>query len=59
MVRDDRYKVIVRDQGKGDCELYDEAADPREMVNQFANPQFVSVRERLGGELAAWRSGRS
>lgn len=55
MARDARYKLVLRDQGKGPNELYDLRADPREKVNQYDNPQFVVTRDRLAGELARWR----
>jgi len=58
MARDDRYKLILRDQGKGANELYDEATDAVEKDNQYDNPQYVSVKDRLTAALAAWR-GRS
>jgi arylsulfatase A-like enzyme len=58
MARDDRYKLILRDQGKGASELYDETMDAAEKENQYANPQYVNVRDRLTAALAAWR-GRS
>jgi arylsulfatase A-like enzyme len=55
MARDDRYKLILRKQGKGASELYDETADPKEQTNQVDNPKFVIMRERLTGQLKAWR----
>jgi arylsulfatase A-like enzyme len=55
MARDSRYKVVVRDGGDGPGELYDLRTDPREKTNQYDNPQFVTVRERLRKELDAWR----
>lgn len=55
MVRDKRYKLVLRDEGKSPGELYDLASDPREKVNQYTNPQFSTVRDRLTQELAAWR----
>jgi hypothetical protein len=55
MARDNRYKLVLRDEGKGPAELYDLVADRHEKTNQYANPQFVSVRDRLAAELAAWR----
>jgi arylsulfatase A-like enzyme len=54
MAREDRYKLIERDGGKGAGELYDLAVDPGEKANQYANPQFVTVRTTLSGELARW-----
>jgi arylsulfatase A-like enzyme len=59
MARDDRYKLILRAQGKGPNELYDEAADPQERVNQVDNLAFSSVRQRLAGEINAWRGRKS
>ena len=32
MARNDRYKLIVRNEGKGPGELYDDKVDPRERV---------------------------
>ncbi len=58
MARDDRYKLILRNQGKGANELYDETADPKEQTNQVDNPKFVGMRDRLTGQLAAWRGGQ-
>jgi arylsulfatase A-like enzyme len=55
MARDNRYKLVLRDEGKGPCELYDLVVDPREKANQYENPQFVSVRDRLAAALAVWR----
>jgi arylsulfatase A-like enzyme len=55
MVRDARFKLVLRNDGKGPNELYDLRADPREKVNQYANDGFLTVRERLAQELAAWR----
>ncbi|HWQ55135.1 MAG TPA: sulfatase-like hydrolase/transferase [Bryobacteraceae bacterium] len=55
MVRDFRYKVVVRNDGKGPNELYDLRTDPNERTNQYDNQQFVSTRDRLNAELAAWR----
>lgn len=54
MVRDARYKAVIRNGGKGPNELYDLRSDPREAVNQYNNPQFLNVRDRLRRELDAW-----
>jgi arylsulfatase A-like enzyme len=56
MARDARYKLVLRNDGKGPNELYDLRADAREKVNQYDNPAFVNTRERLTKELAAWRA---
>lgn len=55
MARDSRYKVVVRDGGKGPNEMYDLIADPREKTNLWDNAQYVSVRETLVKELGQWR----
>jgi arylsulfatase A-like enzyme len=55
MARDARYKLVLRNGGQGPNELYDVRDDPRERVNQFDNAEFVTVRERLAGELEGWR----
>jgi arylsulfatase A-like enzyme len=55
MARTGRYKLVLRDEGKGLNELYDLAADPGERFNQADNPQFVSVKTTLSGELAQWK----
>jgi arylsulfatase A-like enzyme len=55
MAREERYKVVLRNQGKGPNELFDLSKDPRERVNQYDNGAYVTVRDRLGGELAKWK----
>jgi hypothetical protein len=50
--------LILRNQGKGPNELYDETADPKEQVSQADNPKFVGMRERLTGQLTTWRGGQ-
>jgi arylsulfatase A-like enzyme len=59
MARDNRYKLVLRNEGKGPNEFYDLTADPREKANQYDNPQFVTVRDRLAKELADWRKRTS
>ena len=59
MARDKRYKLVERDQGKGPGELYDLPVDPRERVNQYENPQFVTVRASLAATLANWKQSYS
>jgi len=55
MARDTRYKLVLRSEGKGPNELFDLRADPREKVNQYGNPGFLNVRDRLARALAEWR----
>ncbi len=59
MAREARYKIVLRNEGKGPNELYDTREDPREKVNQYENPAFVTVRDRLTRELEAWRKRSS
>jgi arylsulfatase A-like enzyme len=53
MARGERYKLILRDGGKG--ELYDLQADPGEKSNQFDNQQFTTVKGNLATALQGWR----
>ena len=55
MARNSRYKLVLRDQGKGPSELYDLAVDPRERVNRFDNPGHLSIREQLTHQLAMFK----
>ena len=55
MARIERYKLVLRDGGKGPSELYDLIADPFERENQYSNPQFLTVRTTLSQSLAAWK----
>ncbi len=54
MARDSRYKLVLRNGGEGPNELYDERTDPREHTNQYDNPGFITVRDRLTRELEQW-----
>jgi arylsulfatase A-like enzyme len=55
MARQERYKLVVRDRGKGPNELYDLSVDPRERVNQYENQRYVTVRTSLEAELSKWK----
>ena len=54
MVRDNRYKLVLRSDGQGPGVLFDEIGDPREKVNQYDNPRFVTTRDDLSRALTAW-----
>mgnify|MGYP005811587921 CR=1 FL=1 len=56
MARDSRYKLVLRNEGKGPNELYDLESDPRERKNQYDNGAYTATRQRLEKELAAWRA---
>ena len=51
MVRDSRYKLVLRNQGQGPNELFDLTVDPRERLNRFDNPGFLSIREQLTRQM--------
>jgi arylsulfatase A-like enzyme len=55
MARSDRYKVVVRNDGKGPGEIYDDKVDPMERVNQYDNPQFLTVKTSHSADLAKWK----
>jgi arylsulfatase A-like enzyme len=55
MARVERYKLVMRDQGKGPGELYDMVADPGEKANQYENPQFMTIRTPMADHLATWK----
>jgi len=55
MVRDNYYKLVLRNEGQGPNELYDVRKDPRERVNQYENAGFVTVRDGLAKQSVAWR----
>jgi choline-sulfatase len=52
MVRDATHKLIYR--GRDACELYDMAADPRELVNLYGRPDAADVQARLERNLLDW-----
>jgi arylsulfatase A-like enzyme len=55
MARDTRFKLILRNDGKGPNELFDLSTDVHEKTNRYDDTRFVTVRDRLAKELAAWR----
>jgi arylsulfatase A-like enzyme len=58
MARDKRYKLVLR-VPPAPGELYDLSVDPRERVNQYENPQFLTVRTSLAADLARWKQAYS
>jgi arylsulfatase A-like enzyme len=54
MVRDSRYKLVLRNERKGPNELFELSRDARERVNQFNNPAFLSIRDQLAAQLGTW-----
>jgi len=55
MLRDARFKLVLRDNGGGPGELYDWRADPLEHVNQYDNAAFITTRAAMTKQLRAWR----
>jgi arylsulfatase A-like enzyme len=54
MSREDRYKLVSRNYGKGPNELYDLVVDPTEKENQAENQQFLTLRNELSGIVDRW-----
>jgi arylsulfatase A-like enzyme len=55
MARDERFKLVVRNNGNGPNEFFDLADDPREKVNQYENLKYTSERADLTRALEGWR----
>jgi len=55
MVRDSRYKMVLRGGGKGPNEFYDLQVDPHENTNGYDDGQFASIRPALAAEIAKWK----
>lgn len=53
-VYDGRYK-LMNFYDLGEWELYDLESDPREMTNQYENPEYAEVVKRMHQELEALR----
>jgi Arylsulfatase A and related enzymes len=52
MVRSRSHKLVMRSSGEN--ELYDLEADPRELVNRYADPVYSKVRSRLESAMLKW-----
>ncbi len=55
MVRDSRFKLVLRNGGRGPNDLFDLANDPREKKNLYDSQDFLTVRDALAKEIAGWR----
>ena len=55
MARTQRYKLVLRNDGKGPNELFDLPADPGERANQIDNEQYISVKNTLTAEFSQWK----
>ncbi len=54
MVRQQRYKLVMRNQGKGPNELWDLETDPTEHTNRYQEASLAQPRQRLARDLNAW-----
>jgi arylsulfatase A-like enzyme len=59
MAREPRFKLVLRNEGQGPNEFFDLQTDPRERQNQYDNPQYITVPDRLAKEIADWRKRTS
>jgi arylsulfatase A-like enzyme len=59
MAREERYKLVQRDGGKGRGELYDLTNDVVERVNLYDTPEYLDVKTRLAGDIARWKQNYS
>lgn len=59
LAREDRYKFVSRNDGKGPNELYDLMVDPTEKENQAENPQFLTLHRELTGIIDKWKKDYS
>jgi len=55
MARDSRFKVVVRGEDNAAGEFYDMRLDPRETTNRFSAGEYITVRDALIRQIAAWR----
>jgi len=54
MIRERRYKLVWRNQGRGPSELWDLETDPTEHSNRIDDPALASQRRRLERDLKVW-----
>ncbi len=54
MAREERYKLVLRNQGKGPNELWDLDTDPTEHTNRIDDASLHRVRDHLTRDLNAW-----
>lgn len=52
MAFDGRHKLVLT--GTNELYLFDHESDPTERVNQFNNPKFKDIAQRLQSDLAEW-----
>jgi arylsulfatase A-like enzyme len=52
MIRTATHKLVHRPMGMG--ELYDLVADPQELANRYAAPQYAEIRQQLERRMLDW-----
>ena len=55
MGREERYKLILRDNTAGPNELYDLSIDPGETVDRFPDEHYLTIHQELAGAISAWK----
>ncbi|HEY3744548.1 MAG TPA: sulfatase/phosphatase domain-containing protein, partial [Bryobacteraceae bacterium] len=53
---DSRFKLILRDGGKGPNQLFDIRDDPKQITNEFANRNYITTRDDFRRNLLAWKA---
>jgi len=55
MGREERYKLILRDNTAGPNELYDLSIDPGETVDRFPDEHYLTIHRELADAISAWK----
>lgn len=59
MARDERYKLVLRNNGNGPNEFFDLSVDPRERENQYESPKYLDARDWMRKAIEGWRGSTS
>ena len=55
-VSDNRFKLVIRNEGRGVNQLFDLRSDPKQLINQYGNRTFVTTRDQLRRNLNQWKT---
>jgi arylsulfatase A-like enzyme len=55
MGREERYKLLLRDNTAGPNELYDLSIDPGETVDRFPDEHYLTIHQELADAISAWK----
>jgi arylsulfatase A-like enzyme len=55
MGREERFKLILRDNAAGPNELYDLSADPKETIDRFPDEHYLTVHQELANAISSWK----